>query len=169
MTTPNPDHLLEQADRLATPNQAGAPRQVDLRRAISAAYYAVFHELMIAVADEFVGKTQRDNSRYALPYRSVDHRTLREVCENVSKSTPPAKYAPFMPASGVSNEILAIAAAVKDLQERRHSADYDPMFRASTNDVAASIQTARTAMGRFRHATNPQRKLFLTLLAFPPR
>ena len=48
----NPDHFFEQADTLMAP-PAGAPRQVDLRRAISNAYYGVFHAILAAAADEY--------------------------------------------------------------------------------------------------------------------
>lgn len=44
----NPDHLFEQADRLAAPFGPGTIRQVDVRRAISAAYYGVFHAILAA-------------------------------------------------------------------------------------------------------------------------
>jgi len=54
VATLNPDHLFEQAERLVAPPPAGPPRQVDLRRAISAAYYGLFHFCLIAAADEFV-------------------------------------------------------------------------------------------------------------------
>jgi hypothetical protein len=51
VTILNPDHLFDQADRLIV-STAGPPRQVDLRRAISAAYYGVFHIVATAVADQ---------------------------------------------------------------------------------------------------------------------
>src|SRR6516225_6669624 len=78
----NPDHLFEQAEELISP-RAGRPRQVDVRRAISAAYYAIFHAIITAATDQFVGVTNRDESRYGLVYRSVDHRWLRELCTEV--------------------------------------------------------------------------------------
>ena len=46
MPIPNPEHLLDQAERLAATG-TGAPRQTNLRRAISAAYYAVFHRTLV--------------------------------------------------------------------------------------------------------------------------
>jgi hypothetical protein len=66
----NPNHLFEQANKLIT-IQTGPPRQVDIRRAISAAYYATFHATITAAADQFIGVTNRDTSRYGLVYRSV--------------------------------------------------------------------------------------------------
>ena len=55
----NPEHLFEQAEALVVPPEAGPPRQVDIRRSISAAYYGVSHAIAAAAADEFVGKTKR--------------------------------------------------------------------------------------------------------------
>jgi hypothetical protein len=46
----NPDHLFEQANRLAVPFGPGSIRQVDVRRAISAAYYGLFHAVLTAAA-----------------------------------------------------------------------------------------------------------------------
>jgi hypothetical protein len=79
----NPEHLLEQAGRLIAPGLRGQPRQVDLRRAISAAYYAVFHAALTLAADHFVGVTRRATSQYSLVYRSIDHRSLRDLCIEV--------------------------------------------------------------------------------------
>jgi hypothetical protein len=50
MATLNPDHLLAQAERLIRAPPAGPPLQVDVRRAISAAYYSVFHAVLTAAA-----------------------------------------------------------------------------------------------------------------------
>lgn len=165
----SPDHLLEQADRLMAAPRSGAPRQADLRRAISNAYYAVFHALVTEAADDFVGRTHRDNPRYALLYRSVDHKRLRELCEIASKATLPKKYSKYEPAGGFGSDLIALAIAVVDLQEKRHLADYDPLFRAAAADVALDISKARTALARFRGASRAQRRAFLSLLVFSPR
>jgi hypothetical protein len=55
----NSDHLFEQADKLIV-SQAGRPRQADIRRAISAAYYGLFHAIVAKAVDQFVGATNRD-------------------------------------------------------------------------------------------------------------
>jgi len=49
----NPNHLFEQANKLIT-IQVGPPRRVDIRRAISAAYYATFHATITAAADQLL-------------------------------------------------------------------------------------------------------------------
>jgi hypothetical protein len=168
MAVLNPDHLLDQADRLSTQPAGGAPRQADLRRAISTAYYALFHAVLTDVADGFVGRNQRHTPRYALVYRSVDHKALRKLCEDLVKATPPQRYSGHMPRGGFGPDLTALANAVLDLQEKRHLADYDPLFRARTLDSALAVATARAALLRFRAATRTQRKAFLSLLVFPP-
>jgi len=164
----NPDHLFEQAEKLIT-SQVGRPRQVDIRRAISAAYYAIFHAIITAAADQFAGATNRDRSQYGLIYRSVSHMWLRDLCREVRKPRLSNKFKPYAPATGFDADIAAFAAAAVDLQEKRHSADYDVMVRMNSSDAALAIATARAALKRFRRATQPQRLAFLSLLLFPPR
>jgi hypothetical protein len=165
----NPEHLFEQADRLIAPPPAGPPRQVDLRRAISSAYYGVFHAALTAAADEFVGKTKRTTKQYSLVYRSIDHKNLRDLCTELKKQNLPAKYARYQPANGFGRNIPEFAAAVLELQEKRHAADYDPAIRIKSSDAVLAVETARTALRRFGQASATRRKAFLGLLLFQPR
>lgn len=169
MAVLNPDHLFEQAEKLIAPPPAGPPRQVDLRRAISAAYYGVFHYIIIAATDELVGVTKRSTNRYALVYRSVDHRAIRELCTEAKKQQLTAKYQKHLPSNGFGPNIQAFASAFVELQEKRHSADYDPSIRVKTSDAILAIATARSAIARFERATEARRKAFLSLLLFSPR
>jgi hypothetical protein len=163
----NPRHFFDQADRLITPAR-GAPRQVDLRRAISSAYYGLFHAACIAAADEFVGKTKQSEPIYALVYRSIEHRTLRQLCEDLGKPTIPAKYQPYLPPRGLPLGIAVFALAIVDLQAKRHAADYDPLLRLSPVDARVAIRTARRALALFE-LVRRSRRVFLLLLLFPPR
>jgi hypothetical protein len=165
----NPEHLFEQADGLIGPPPAGPPRQADLRRAISAAYYGVFHATLTAGADLFVGAVHRSTSRYGLVYRSVGHRWLRELCEQVQKQTLPARYVAYAPQNGFGQNIPTFATAIIELQEKRHRADYDPSIRVSSSDALLAVGTARAALVRFQQADAEPREAFLSLLLFPPR
>ena len=169
MSVLNPDHLLEQADRLITPPGGGAPRQADLRRAISNAYYAVFHAVAAQAADDIVGRTHRPNPRYALVYRSINHKSLRELCEEIKKTNLRAKYSAYSPKGGFGPDLIALASAVIELQEKRHLADYDTLFRVRMSDAVLAVATGRTALDRFRNASRTSRKAFLSLLVFSPR
>ena len=72
MAMVDPDHLFEQADRLITPLPTEPEaRQTDLRRAVSAAYYGIFHFTMTAATDTFVGTANRESELYGSTYRTV--------------------------------------------------------------------------------------------------
>ena len=169
MTTLNPDHLIEQAERLIVPPRGGSPRQVDLRRAVSAAYYGLFHFCLTMAADEFVGITRRATSRYALVYRSINHRSLRDLCLEAQKRTPPVRFLPWVPGGGFGTDIQAFAEAASELQQKRHLADYDPQPRLTTLDAKLAIGLARSAIRRFQAPSAEHRRVFLTLLVCPPR
>lgn len=140
-----------------------------MRRAISTAYYAVFHFILAATADEFVGVTKRKTARYALVYRSVDHRALRTLCDKARKQTLAPKYQKHVPRNGLGANIQAFSDGLIELQQKRHSADYDPSFRVKTSDAKLAIATARSAISRFQRANDLRRRTFLTLLLFSPR
>jgi len=165
----NPEHLFDQAARLTAPVSGGAPRQADLKRAISSVYYGVFHAVVTEAADSFVGRTQRHTPRYALVYRSIDHRSLRVVCEEIAKTTLSAKYLKYAPKGGFGLDLKALATALIELQEKRHSADYDPLFRVKMSDAVLAVATARTALVRLRNANRAQQRAFYSLVVFPPR
>ncbi len=166
----NPEHLLEQADYLLQArNSLRQVRQADRRRAISSAYYAVFHLTLTAFADEFVGKSERKTVRYALAYRSLDHRALETLCKVISKEQIPVKYSKFFPQNGVGASIQEFAALFIELKEKRTSADYDPSHWIRIADAQTAISSARSAIIRFKASNLSRRKAFLTLLAFPPR
>jgi uncharacterized protein (UPF0332 family) len=169
MAVLNCDHLVDQAERLMAPQGAGQPRQADLRRAISTAYYAVFHAVAAEAGDQLVGATLRNSPRYQQVYRSIQHKRLRDVCDDLAKPKPPAKYVRHIPASGFAPDLVAVANAVSELQERRTSADYDSLFSAKTSDAVFAIATARNALARLRNASREQRRAFISLIVFPLR
>jgi uncharacterized protein (UPF0332 family) len=164
----NTDHLFEQADKLIAP-RAGRPLQADVRRAIAAAYYGIFHAAITKAVDQFIGATNRGQSRYGLAYRSVDHKWLRELCKEVQKTTLSSRTRAYAPSSGFGANTRAFAEAVIELQDRRHAADYDVMLRMNRSDAALAVATARAALARFDEATQQERLAFLSLLLFRPR
>lgn len=151
------------------PPPAGPPRQVDVRRAISAAYYALFHAVLIELADQFIGVTLKRDVDYGLAYRSISHSWARALCDETKKPSPGKKVAAYVPAGGFGPDIQAFSVAFLDLQEKRHNADYDPMSRVKTADARVAISTARSAIRSLKNAPAERRKRFLALLAFPPR
>lgn len=165
----NPNHLLDQAERLLTPTRPGFSRQADLKRAISNAYYALFHFVLRAVADEFVGAGQRRSARYALIYRSIDHRTLRDLAVEAKKRQASQRFAAYVPKGGFEAKLVEFSESVSALRDKRHAADYDPLARFAAADARNAIDMARDAVRQFGEAGEEQRKMYLSLLLCPPR
>jgi len=168
VATLNPEHLFEQAESLVDA-RSGRPRQADVRRAISTAYYGLFHAIITAAADLYVGKASRDTSRYGLVYRSVNHDWLRDLCKEVQKPTLTNRFKPYAPPDGFGANIVAFAIAACELQQKRHAADYDVMIKVNRSDADFAIRAARAALKRFENASQPSRVAFLSLLLFQPR
>lgn len=164
----NPDHLLDQSRALISAAPAGAPRQADLRRAISTAYYAIFHLTVTSVADTLVGNTKRSTASYGLAYRSIDHRWLRDLCSDLAKPTLPTKLAKLLP-TGVDSHFGSYAAALVELQEKRHIADYDPLAKMTLIDAKLALQTAESAKTAYLSANEGTKGTYAALLAFGTR
>jgi len=154
----NPQHLLDQASILTEGSGRKQPRATDLRRAISAAYYAVFHAIASAAADSVVPANKRATEQYSRVYRSVNHGPLRSLCDRVTGKN-----------SDFGSEIREFAAAVVELQEKRHCADYDPLFLPRESDTRLIIRAAHSAISQFQDAPAEERTRFLSLLLFPPK
>jgi hypothetical protein len=168
LTLPSPQHFFRRAIRLAL-SSSGPPRQVDLRRAISDAYYGIFHATLAAAADQFVGASKRATSQYALVYRSISHGAIRELCLDITKQTMPRLLARHAPPAGFGSNLMAYSEVIVDLQEKRLSADYDPLKRYQTADVVAAVGAAQNALTRFKNAVDAEREAFLAVLVFKPR
>lgn len=165
----NPEHLFVQADALLLRLGRGSLRQADLRRAVSNAFYGLFHTILIAAADEVAGRRMRGEPLWSLAYRSISHQRLKSVCTDLRAQTLKPKIKPYEPVGGFGNHLAAIAGAVVELQDRRHVADYDPSASLLRLDARTALQTARSAVDRLSRLTENQRKAFLFLILFEPR
>src|SRR5271169_896377 len=152
---PHPEHLFEQAEALAA-----RPQPADLRRAISAAYYGLFHFILTAAADMVVGADKQSTSRYSLVYRSVDHSRLRKLCSQLSATKP--QSVPLVPTIGFGR-IADFARVAGNLYELRELADYDPSRDYTPEEAKLAISEARQAIKWFQEGTAEQREAFLTL------
>jgi len=80
--------------------------------------------------------------------------------------TLPNRLKPYAP-TGFSAAARAYSSAVCELQERRHSADYDPLGRFVASDAEQMLAIARSALHSIGEM--PDARLFCALLLFPPR
>lgn len=110
------NELLQQAKDLAH-NNANNPTQADLRRAVSAAYYALFHLLIF----ETCANWSRESSRKNLA-RMFQHSFMHKVSTRTADSVkmPFAREDPV-----VVGKLRSVAKTFFELQDKRHEADYD--------------------------------------------
>ena len=83
----DPLGLVATARMLLGEKNKGAPNQVRLRRAVSTAYYALFHGIARAAADALVGVQHRASARYETVYRGFEHSQMKRCCAEVDKPT----------------------------------------------------------------------------------
>lgn len=116
--------FLATADILAA--QAGSTnlRKAGMRRAVSSAYYAVFHALCFVCASEFVGWSRTEMLDPV--YRLLDHGTAKRRL--IGRD-----------AAALIPEILEIGTKFADLQEARHVADYSPPALPVRHDETLSL------------------------------
>ena len=131
-----PDHLLQIATDLAE-NNTRRPRRADLCRAISTAYYALFHCLARTCADGLAGRAGMVGGRpmWRRVYRALEHRQAKTRCQNVP---------PWFPEG-----VREFGQTFAELQSKRHFADYDPDHLFRKSDVVADINDVRTTIARF--------------------
>ncbi len=155
-----PRDLLEQAGHLAL-REAKRPKQASLRRAVSAAYYALFHLLIRDAA--FNAAPSVPPGLRELVERALGHADMKHVCRgfvagneaylksiargparafNTGEVPPSTRKVLIFPLE--PNLILVMSTSV-DLQEARHEADYDTTSTWNRMDVLRQVQRARNA------------------------
>ena len=158
-----PFDLLRIAEQLASGaigSGVGRPRQAEMRRAISAAYYAMFHALARCCADTLVGSTPARRSRRAWrqTYRALEHRFAKNQCANQSVM---GRFPP---------QIQDFGELFVEMQRLRHIADYDPDPDPETDFARAHImhliaETSRTITD-FQSAYVIDRRAFAAFVLF---
>jgi uncharacterized protein (UPF0332 family) len=127
------EDLLEQAKHLVN-REPRRPRQASLRRAVSTAYYSVFHLLITAAISNWKGIEQRS----ALA-RGFEHQIMKQASKKTSRMPLRREH------RVVGDRLKLIAATFVELQQARHAADYDYSARLDKTEVLKRIDTARAA------------------------
>lgn len=155
--------LLDQAEHLLT-RDPRRPKQANARRAVSAAYYAVFHFLGDEAGRSFVGTGAPKRPLRAAVARALEHGSLRAACERVS--APGSSGALPAPLRGcwkgpISTDLSAFARAMVILQDARHRADYDRSSPILRDDARKSVFIAGEAMDRWSRIEAREASAFL--------
>jgi hypothetical protein len=135
-----PNDLLQQAKELASIDPQ-RPKQVNLRRAVSSAYYAIFHLLIEELASLYVS----DSILSARIRRSCDHGKMKDASEKIVKGMFPRLLGFSQSPNPAPPELIQVAKAFVDLQTARHEADYDLSRNLLRREVNAQIQKADDA------------------------
>ena len=133
----------------------GQPSQEALRRAVSTAYYAMFHALATSNADLIVGaKTPANQSNWIATYRSLRH----------FRAQNPLHGWPHLFSTPVQNFAVVIAG----IKEERENADYNPDANFTQNQVVSWIDSAERAIIEF-NAASPQERAMVAIATLAGR
>lgn len=186
-----PGALFEQARVLAGFGAGkGKPRTINHRRAVSAAYYGLFHSILGHTV-QHVFDSDRTAATDADRFRSmrfVDHEDVNKVAKWVSacadQSTPvaalpknlpdkgvwelfSAETAPGQRVSAVPSSLRTVADAFPSLKDARHAADYDHLEAFPKATAVAFVSEAEGAWRALdANADDEYVRRFLALVAF---
>ena len=147
----NPADLIAIARALVNGVIDGGARpasQTELRRAVSCAYYAMFHALAASNANVLVGASPDGQMSWAWrqAYRAADHRPTRSKLSRASLGSR------FPTAIRHFGEIFATT------QQARHSADYDPHSEFQVTAVRELIDNVAACINAFNQTPDAVRR-----------
>jgi hypothetical protein len=126
-------------------------RKAAMRRAISGAYYAVFHALCFVCASELIGWSQ-DNALLEPIYRLLDHGTAKKRLN----SRDAYMIGPSL--ADIGNNFLS-------LQEARNAADYSPPgLQVRHDETLRLVELAQETVTLIETLTPQDRKKLAVLL-----
>ena len=158
------DQLLEQADHLAT-RERRRPRQASLRRAVSSAYYSLFHFLIHCSTSALAGASSGKSGLRSVLARAYMHGVMLKAARCFGSGSLPPSLSAHLGSSGPSRELRHIAESFAALQEQRHRADYDLAASSRRQDVVALVRRAELAMSSWKMVSGqPAADLFLVSL-----
>lgn len=134
-------------------------REANLRRAVSTAYYALFHTLAQNCADTLIGGlgADRHEAAWRQVYRLLEHGLAKDACRNT-------KLIARFP-QGIQH----FATHFVLLQEKRHAADYDPSAVFLKSDVIEAIDASEAVISSFNEVALKDRRAFAAHVLFKTR
>ena len=138
------------------PTGPGRPLETDLRRAVSTAYYALFHSLAECCADELFNRNMRGQPGWVRIYRALNHGRAEEACRDRETHSFPIAIREF-------------ANLFVDLQQQRHKADYDPLATFDKSEVERVIAAGGVVLEAFENAGRYPRRSFAAHVLFRRR
>ena len=136
-------------------SSAGRPRQSDLRRALSTAYYALFYALASCAADTLIGSNpaSRIEPLWLQTYRTLDHGYAKRQCEGPMVGLFPVAIQEF-------------ARQFVEMQRLRHDADYNPGATFTRQETQRLIDGTERHITRFESEPEQARRAFAVYAMF---
>ena len=169
-----PDSLLTHARRLAASGRRSTV-DTDHRRATSAAYYAVFHDMTDRAARHLIGSApdhERNKIRRAWTHGEIAAVATMAVGRAAMLAANPA--APLPKEAGVGGPLIDLTSSDPDLVEalqllvdlkaQRQRADYDHDARFDGEVASSACDDASRARDLLAQASPASREAFLSLL-----
>jgi hypothetical protein len=134
------DAYFDHAVALVDPPQPSKTEQIDFRRAVSAAYYAVFHLLTMTAAKHWA--IVADRNRFA---RLFEHNKIKKASMDLpNRLKERLGVSPSPQDRKTADALIFIAREFVALQQVRHTADYDNSKMWSYTEVENAITRPHT-------------------------
>ena len=131
------------------------PSQANLRRAVSTAYYALFHCLAACAANSFIGRAR--SPAWHQTYRALEHGKARTACEDKGSL------------AALPLEVRDFAHTFAALQKARQKADYALDGKYEKADVRVVIDAVEETIARFEQVDARHRGAFVAQVLFKRR
>jgi hypothetical protein len=123
------------------------PNEINFRRAISASYYGLFHQINGAAVD-LIAPNVPTVTKHRIQ-RWFDHGEMKRIC---SRFLPAQLDQPLLDLIGPSStaDLQTVARSFIQLQEARHRADYDLSYKLDLQQARQHVELAITAFESWR-------------------
>jgi uncharacterized protein (UPF0332 family) len=144
------------------------PKQASLRRAVSTAYYALFHCLLSAAAASFL--PHRHRALRPSLVRVFKHRDMVEACQRLLRlRAQPAAMARLLGGAALPPDLVIVAQAFIGLQQARQDADYDLARRFTRTEALALVRSADEAIQALGRVSNDPYGTLLLVAFLDPK
>lgn len=153
----DPQELIETSRKLLSQTAATPPSDADIRRAISTAYYAIFHALTASNADLIAGTPQSAITTHAWErvYRRLEHGRARN---NLNADR-------YLLSSAGDQFVRTFIEA----QRERLTADYNPNAPVSLSNARNAVRQAEAALRNLPQLPEDERRFLAAQSLFDNR
>lgn len=157
------EDLLEQAKHLLELDTR-RPKQASLRRAVSTAYYSLFHLLVEESSEMMVA----DEALRHLISRAFEHSEMLDASRGFASANPPDHIKNACPKPfSVPKDLREFAETFVDLQAARHKADYKLDHRLTKIEVQTLLDRVQRAFDQWRNVrSTPVARVYLASILF---